>query len=146
MRKLILSIIIAAVLSVGSAFTYASDETLTSGEADVLAVKQFYATGAGAISTTFAPQKSGTNLCEIVSIELHLSAAGGAANFTVTRDSILGTAYDLVYLTQDMTSVVDLFQIYSPGEFIFDSQDELDFAWANGSSRTYGLTVKYKLR
>lgn len=95
-------------------------------------------TGAAAIATTIAPGYKWT----LREIRVHLSAAGGAGDLTATIDSGTNAAYDIVVLTQDMTSVLDL--VWQPdAPMIFDKDDELEIAWANSSTRTYGLEVIY---
>ena len=100
------------------------------------------ATGAVALASTLAP----TVEFEIVEIRIHLSAAGGAVgdvNFTATVDSGQAAAYDFVMVTQDMTLLTDY--LYQPSQpLVFEAGDEIDFAYANGSTRTYGLTVVYR--
>jgi len=77
-------------------------------------------------------------------IRIHLSAAGAAGDLTATVDAAAGAAYDLQILKQDMTSVTDL--VWQPDQIMqFEIGDEIDFAWANGSTRTYGLTIIYDL-
>lgn len=94
------------------------------------------ATGAVAIATTLAPAQA----FRLVEVRIHLSAAGGAGNFTATVDAAAGAAYDINLITQDMTTVTNL--IWQPERPIqFESGDEIDFAWANGAGRTYGLTI-----
>jgi len=97
-------------------------------------------TGTSTLSTTLAPGQKWA----LREIRIHLSAAGGAANFTATMDSGTNAAYDSVVLSQDMTSVTDL-EWQPDFPMTFDDGDELDFAWANGSGRTYGLEVIYSL-
>lgn len=96
-------------------------------------------TGSGAIAYSFNPSSS----CRVTEVRVHLNAAGGAGDLTITLDSALGSAYDVVFLTQDMTTVTDL--VWQPSTAIYLSgSDELEVAWANGSSRTYGLEILYK--
>lgn len=98
-----------------------------------------HATGAAAISSTLAPGVA----WQLESIRVHLSAAGGAGDLTATINSTSGAVYDVVVLTQDMTSVTDL--IWSPErpmEFLPD--DELIIAWANAGTKTYGLEIIFK--
>lgn len=93
-------------------------------------------TGAAAIAYTLAPGKA----WQLESIRVHLSAAGGAADLTADIDSGINAVYDTNLLTEDMTTVVNL--VWSPNRpMVFDATDELDIAWANGSTRTYGLEV-----
>jgi hypothetical protein len=94
------------------------------------------ATGGEAIASTLAPGVA----FKVESIRVHLSAAGGAGNLTAKVDSATDAAYDLVILTQDMTAVVDL--VWIPTRAVeFAAGDELDIAWVNGSTRTYGLEI-----
>lgn len=97
-------------------------------------------TGAGAVAYTLKPGAK----FRLKEIRVHLSAAGGAGNLTATVDAAAGAAYDAVVYSQDMASVTDLF--YQPTFPIqFEAADEVDFAWPNASSRTYGLSVYYDL-
>jgi hypothetical protein len=94
------------------------------------------ATGAIAIASTLDPVQT----FQLEEFRLHLSAAGGAGNLTITLDAIAGAAYDTVLFTQDMTSVVDLH--WQPTRPInFSNGDKLVIAWANASTRTYGLEI-----
>jgi len=97
-------------------------------------------TGAAAISLTLAPSSA----WQLESVRVHLSA-GGAGDFTITVDHSKGSAYDFVVLTQDMIAITDL--VYSPERPMeFRKGDRLTIAWANGSSRTYGLEIVWKER
>ena len=99
------------------------------------------ATGAAAIASTLAPGVA----WQLESIRVHLSAAGGAGDLTATIDSGIGAAYDIVILIQDMTTVTDLvWNTERPMEFGPD--DELDIAWANAGTKTYGLEIVWKAR
>jgi len=96
------------------------------------------ATGALAVNTTITP----TAAFALDAVSIHLSAAGGAGNLTITLDAIAGAAYDVNLLTQDMTSVTDLYwQPERPVECL--SGDKIVIAWANGSGRTYGLNARW---
>ena len=98
------------------------------------------ATGAVAIATTIAPGAP----WPLEEIRVHLSAAGASGNLTATVDHAAGSAYDINILTQDMTSVTDL--VWSPDSPMkFQSGDELDIAWANAGTKTYGLEVVWRL-
>jgi len=125
----------------------AGTTTIIQGDPQIQVTQQYYVTGSGNIAATMpAMPTNNVSSIELVSIRLHLSAAGGANNFTATLDSHLGAVYDTILLTQDMTSVTDLFQTYLPEEAILDNDTDLVFAWTNGSGRTYGLEVIYKFR
>jgi len=99
------------------------------------------ATGAAAIASSLTP--AGPIVLDCV--KLHLSAAGGAAeNFTVTINSETADVYDTVLFSQDMTTVTDIF--WQPDRPIpIVNSDVVDFAYANGNTRTYGLEVIYRL-
>jgi hypothetical protein len=105
------------------------------------ALKIHRATGNVAIASTLAA----TRPINIVAVKLHLSAAGGAAeNFTVTIDSATDPVYDTVLFSQDMTTVQDISWVpESPIPVM--GNDEIDFAYNNGNTRTYGLEVTYSL-
>jgi hypothetical protein len=97
-------------------------------------------TGAAAVAYTLKPATP----FRLRELRIHLSAAGGAGNLTATMDAGEGAAYDLVVLTQDMTAVVDL--IWTPTNPLqFEAADEIDFAWANAQTKTYGMTIVYDL-
>lgn len=103
------------------------------------ATKIVRATGAAAIATTCAPGVP----WQLESVRVHLSAAGGAGSLTVTVDNGAGAAYDVLLLTQDMTAVTSLVWIPArPIEFFAD--DEVDVAYTNANTRTYGLEIVYK--
>ncbi len=99
------------------------------------------ATGAAAIASTL----TATRPLVITSVRLHLSAAGGAVeDFTVTIDGgVTADVYDTVLFSQDMTLVQDI--LWVPDHPITISKgDEVDFAYNNGNTRTYGLEVVYQ--
>lgn len=100
------------------------------------------ATGAAAINETVA--FSSTFEARLVALRIHLSAAGGAGDLTVTLDSHLGAAYDVVLFRQDMTSVVDL--NWMPECCPIHKDDSVVIAWANGSTVTYGLEAIWALQ
>ncbi len=90
---------------------------------------------------TIAPERA----WQLEEVRVHLSAAGGAAeDLTATMDAGAGAAYDTVILSQDMAAVADL--VYRPERpHIFSATDELDFAYANTNTRTYGIEVYWSL-
>ena len=103
--------------------------------------KQF-SNGAAAVAMTAAPNRAFDYDYALDSVGIHLSAAGAAGNLTVTLDAAAGSAYDVVLLTQDMTTITDLFwQPDRPVELAED--DKIVVAWANASTRTFGLTVRW---
>lgn len=125
----------------------AGDVELVIDDPPVMSIRQMYAkASAGAIAQTLSIQTMGTNYIELISVRLHLSGAAGAGNLTITQNSALGSEYDTVILTQDISAVVDYYKTYQPGESIFDNNDKLDFAWPNANNVTYGLEVLYRQR
>jgi len=116
-------IIILCVLFLASAPVWAGSKVWTD-------------TGAGNIAKTI----TFTGPALVTDVRLHLSAAGGANNLTVTLDSARGPVYDVVFVTQDMTSQTDCVFRYNP-PLDMRTDDKIIFAWTNGSSRTYGLEV-----
>lgn len=112
-----------------------------------------WAVAAGVMTARFTGSGNVTAAVETVapgsawaldSIKVHLSAAGGANNLTATIDRAVGAAYDTVVLTQDMTAVTDLYWAPTrPIEML--AGDELDLAWTNASTRTYGIEIVWRL-
>jgi hypothetical protein len=95
----------------------------------------------GAIAKTVAPGAA----WRLMGLNLHLSAAGGAGNLTITSDAGAGAAYDTLLYSQDMTSITDLVLGEEDIGQNFSATDEIDVAWANASNRTYGLEIIYML-
>lgn len=97
-------------------------------------------TGAAAIAAALSEDGP----IELVCVKLHLSANGGAVeNFTVTVDSASGSAYDTLLFSQDMNTVRDILWLPNQPIPIVDS-DEVDIAYANTNTRTYGLKVIWR--
>ena len=149
MKRYILAIICFMML-IGSAFavgpTIAGDLELIVDDPPQQSTRQLYATGNSAINQTLQVPPQGTHSIELISVRIHLSAAGTAGDFTITQDSYLGADYDTVLFTQDMTSVTDLYKTWQFKEAVFDNNDKIVFEWANGSVRTYGMEVLYRQR
>ena len=103
--------------------------------------KPHRATGSAAIASSLSPETP----IVLVSVRMHLSAAGGTAseNFTVTIDSATAAAYDTVIFSQDMNTVQDLLWVPEQPVPVVNG-DEIDFAWANANGRTYGLEAVYR--
>lgn len=102
-------------------------------------VRRHLATGAAAINETITPGCA----FQLEHVKVHLSAAGGAGNLTVTVDATAGAVYDVVLKTQDMTAVTDL--VWSPERPLsFSNGDLIKVAWANAGTKTYGLEVGWK--
>ena len=105
-----------------------------------MATTRFHrATGGVAIASTLAPGTA----WQLESIRVHLSAVGGAGDLTATLDHGTHAVYDVVIATQDMTAVTDyVWHCERPMEF--DADTELDIAYANANTRTYGLEIIWK--
>jgi len=98
-----------------------------------------YYTGNAAVAIALNPLES----YRLVEVRAHLSAAGGAANMTLTLDANQGAVYDLVIATLDMTAVTDyVFQPDAP--MSFENGDQLLLAWANANNRVYGITLLWE--
>ena len=94
--------------------------------------------GSGVLAYTLDPDSQ----WQLEEVRLHLDAAGGAGNFTVTLESRLGSAYAVVFNTQDMSSVTD--EHYQPTRPLqFEKGDKLALAWANANSRQWGLELVF---
>ena len=97
------------------------------------------ATGSAAIAMTIAPGQP----FQIDEVRVHLNAVGGATeNLTITLDSGTSAVYDTVLLTQAMAAASDV--VWKPDRpYIFNATDEVDIAYANTNTRTYGVEVIY---
>jgi len=106
------------------------------------------ATGASAISTTVTPTSAPAvgykaKQWMLVAVYLHLSAAGAAGNFTITRDAAAGSACDLVVLSQAMLALTDV-AFVPEVPMPMDAGDALVCAYSNSGSKTYGLEVVWQ--
>lgn len=108
-------------------------------------------TGAAAIATS-VPVTTATGEpagpFELLGFYLNLSAAGTTAEaFTVTLDSGGGAAYDTLAYTRDLSdgSVTDLIKMFDT-PLVFTTGDQIDFAWPNTETRTYGLTILWRAK
>lgn len=101
------------------------------------------ATGAVAIALSVA--LPGT--CKIVQVRCHFSTAPvSVGSFTVTLDASAGAAYDTLLFGRDPSvgSLTDL--VIEFGEnHIYETNDEIDIAYANPDGRTYGVVLVYEL-
>ncbi len=102
-------------------------------------VARRFATGAAALATALTPKTP----YKLLSLVLHLSAAATQQTFTATIDATRGTAYDTVLVSQALVGVTDLVRTWTDG-FWLEPEDELDCAWTNTDTKTYGLTVTYQ--
>ncbi len=96
------------------------------------------ATGSGAVAMAVTPGVA----ARVEQVTIHLSAAGGAGNLTITIDKGAGAAYDVDVLTLDMTAVQNFLWI-PPRPIYLGASDHLDLAWPNANARTYGIEVHW---
>ncbi len=102
--------------------------------------KYHRATGAGVLGSTLAPGRA----IVIVRASIHLGAPSATAeNLTGQLDSAIGAAYDLILFAQDMNTLAD-YVWYPEIPVPIASGDEIDFAWGNTNTETYGLEVVYR--
>jgi hypothetical protein len=96
-------------------------------------------TGAVAIAETIVP--SGGEF-RLAGFTIHGDATFAATPLTFTLDSRDGSAYDVVLLSQTLTAAADdKYMIPEDERVPLKPGDEIDIAYANGNSVTYGLTV-----
>jgi len=98
------------------------------------------ATGALAIAKTLAPGVA----FRLIEVRLHLSGASATSeNFTVTVNSYAGANYDVQLFSEDLNTATHFVWVPDNVRY-FHEDDELDFAWANSDTRTYGLEILYE--
>lgn len=97
------------------------------------------ATGAAGLAETLAPSVP----FQLLEIRVHLgSASATSENLTITMDAKAGAAYDTVLYSVDMDTVADLVVTFE--HRYFSNADEIDIAWTNTNTETYGLEIVYK--
>jgi hypothetical protein len=77
----------------------------------------------------------------LVEVRLHLSAASGVQNFTVTVGSNKGTEYDAVLSSTAMNGLTDK---YIQQSNIIRAVDHVTFALLNAAALTWGLEMIYR--
>ena len=108
--------------------------------------KQIYkhtATGSAAIAeavTSIAPFR-------LLRIEVKFSSAPSTSqNFTVTLDAGDDSEYDALIDSVDPSVGSQTTLIFKYGKgYEYEADDEIDIAWTNTDTRTYGLRVIYEL-
>lgn len=99
-----------------------------------------FATGASAIATALTPKTP----FQLLSVEVHLDAAATQETFTVTKDGgKAATVYDTLLFSKAMSGLTDVVKYFN--DMKFAQEDEIDCAWTNTDTRTYGITVTYKI-
>ncbi len=100
--------------------------------------KSGQAAATGAISFTLTADAESW----VQEVRLHLGAVGVAGNLVIFVDRVTGPSYDVVYVTQDMTSTQNF--VYQPvSPIVLQAGDALRVTWANASNIGYGLEVIY---
>ena len=100
-------------------------------------VRQVQYTGAAAVNINYNPGVP----FKLLEVRVHLSAAGGASeNLVVKSDDVSGSAYDTVYLTENMNTVADLVDSLDTPSY-FKEGDGLLITYTNTNTRTYGITI-----
>ena len=103
-------------------------------------------TGSAAISADTARVQPASAF-RLLRVELHLDSAPAsqAEDFTVTLDAGDGAEYDVNLFTLDLytTATQDLVVEFGEG-YEFESDDEIDIAWTNTPTETYGLRIVYE--
>ena len=105
-------------------------------------MSNFYAdatASSGAIALTVAPGIP----WQLKQVSCHLDAAGAATAFTITTDAASGALFDALIYTTSMGGVTSLVRTFDP-PIEFKAGDEIDIAYANGSSAAYGVTVTWR--
>jgi|TARA_Y100000310_G_scaffold340784_1_gene437739 hypothetical protein len=97
------------------------------------------ATGSAAIATSTSLSAA----FRLSSVTLLFNTAPTTSeNFTVTLNANDGSAYDAVLYTEDPSATSATSLVFIPdGDLVFESGDELDVAYTNTDSRTYGLRI-----
>jgi len=96
----------------------------------------------GAIATSLAPAYP----FKLHAFKLHFSGSLAATAFTATLDAGAGALHDTIVYSKSMASIsADLVYTFDPPVPCTHYNDQIDFAYANGSSAKYGLEVTYEL-
>lgn len=94
------------------------------------------ATGAGAISLTYAP----THFFDLLALYVHFSAAlTTSESLTVTLDSVLGTAYDTVLFSVDPSIGAATDIVHNFEKLQLRAGDAVVVAYTNTDAVTYGV-------
>ena len=95
-------------------------------------------TGSAAMAVTFStPQE-----VRLHEVRLHLdNDSPKVEDFTITLDSSLGSAYNVVIMRHPMQDVDDSVCDFDDMWFLPD--DKIIFSWANSDIKTWGLEIKF---
>lgn len=101
------------------------------------------ATGAGAISKSYAPAAA----FWLHSVTLHFDVAPTTSeNFTITLNANDGSAYDTVLRSVDLSAASTVDLLYQPDSpLLCESGDAIDVAYTNTDMGTFGLRIVARL-
>jgi hypothetical protein len=82
---------------------------------------------------------------ELLDVRLHVigTAATTSENFTVSLDANMGSPYDVVFYSTDMSEYNDK-HYYPDVDLCLAKDDDLRFQWVNSGKNTYGLAVRWR--
>lgn len=140
-NRLVCAVVLLAALLCGAA---SADNYGTITEASVDGLQASHLSTTGALSLSVGSQGS-SRAIEIYEVRVHLNAAGAQQTLTLTIDSGLGAAHDVVLSQQNMTSVTD-FAWRPDAPCLIGRDDVLDIDWLNGGGKTVGVTVLWRWR
>jgi len=93
------------------------------------------------IATTLAPGYP----FKLYSVRVHLAAGGAAGALTTTVDAGAGAKFDIQLDTNSMSAATSYTKDFDPPVIFTHHNDQVDIAYANGSSAAYGVEVVYRL-
>jgi hypothetical protein len=92
-------------------------------------------------SAAMAKQLTCAEAWFVKEVRIHLSDVGGAGTLQILINAV-GAEYDLICMTQDMTTITDYY--WQPDKSIpLLATDTFDIVWDNTNSRTYGIEIIY---
>lgn len=95
--------------------------------------------GTTAVAFTLSPNTP----YQLMDFRFHTTASITASDsMTVTIDHATSASYDTLIYTKNMVSVTDIYRSFD--RMRQTSKDEVDFAWANSDSKSWGMEVKYR--
>jgi len=101
--------------------------------------RRFY-TGNTALSTALSPKTP----FRLLGAQLHLNAAATQQTFTITCDAgRVANLYDTKLYSKALAGVQDIVLTFGEG-YDFKVEDEIDCAWTNTDTKTFGLTLTYQ--
>ena len=108
-------------------------------------IEYLYFSGSGAMQAEIGVEET----WEMVGFDLTLTALGSAENLTVTRDTAVGSAWDINIYKKDMDAIEDLAFFWRVGGdkgYPMNKGDKAVFAWDNSGNAGWGLCGMYRRR